>query len=480
MKKILSQSLPAWILLIVVAGLLAAQTATLIIAARGLSDTGRSFDLFRLGERTVALSRAFYTTSPEVRQTLLSELANPSLTLSMSDQPAVETAIPADDELAELEDILVGKLTRNGVSDIRIREENPSDIAHVLVTHSNGPADEQGNVEAQLSEAASNLGKSGKFLVSVQFNDGQWLNFATPVTPDPQVLTGENMPLYLGAAIAIILLSLWAIRQLTGPYAALERAVRAIGNDLNRPPLSEVGSREMKAAAHAVNWMQRKLQDYVAEREHLAAALAHDLRTPITRLRLRFELLRRRKDVTALIGDLAEIEAIIQSVIDFASHELGDEPRERIDMVSLVESVCDAFPQAVLDPASFTSRIVCNGRPIALKRCLTNLIDNAIKYGKRASVAMKARADMIDVIIEDEGQGIPEAEIEHVFKPFQRLERSRNRDTGGIGLGLAIARSIARAHSGDVSIHNRPDVGICVVLSLPAFSNFPPQLMPSS
>ena len=480
MKKILAQSLPAWILLIVVAGLLAAQTATLIIAARGVSDTGHSFDLFRLGERTVALSRAFHSTSPDVRQTLLSELANPSLTLSMSDQPAVETAIPADDELAELEDILVGKLTRNGVSDIRIREEDPSNIAHLPSGRTSGPEDEPGKVERQLIEAASNLGKSGRFIVSVQFNDGRWLNFATPVTPNPKVLTSENMPLYVGAALFIILLSLWAIRQLTGPYGALERAVRAIGHDLNRPPLPEVGSREVRTAAHAVNWMQRKLQDYVSEREHLAAALAHDLRTPITRLRLRFELLRKRKDVTALIGDLAEIEAIIQSVVDFASHELGDEPNERIDLVSLVESVCDGFPQASLDPASAKSRIVCNGRPVALKRCLTNLIDNAIKYGKRASVAMRVRADMIDVIIEDEGQGIPEAEIEHVFKPFQRLERSRNRDTGGIGLGLAIARSIARAHSGDVRIRNRPDVGMCVVLSLPAFSNLPHQLMPSS
>jgi len=479
MKKIFSQSLPAWILLIVVAGLLAAQTATLIIAARGVSDTGRSFDLFRLGERTVALSRAFYTAPPEVRRTLLSELANSSLTLSMSSQPAVESAIAADDELAELEDILVGKLTRNGVSDIRIREEDPSNIVRSPSGRTSGPEDEPGKVEKQLIEAASNLGKSGRFIVSVQFNDGQWLNFITPVTPNPQVLTRENMPLYMGAAMFIILLSLWAIRQLTGPYAALERAVRAIGHDLNRPPLPEVGSREVRTAAHAVNWMQKKLQDYVSEREHLAAALAHDLRTPITRLRLRFELLRKRKDVTALAADLAEIETIIQSVVDFASHELSDEPKERIDLVSLVEAVCDDFPQARLDPASARSRIVCNGRPVALKRCIINLIDNAIKYGKRASVALKVRTDMIDVIIEDEGQGIPEAEIEHVFQPFQRLERSRNRDTGGIGLGLAIARSIARAHSGDVRIHNRADVGMCVVLSLPTIANFPPQRMPS-
>ncbi len=466
MKRIFSQSLPVWILLIVVAGLLAAQAATLFIAARGISDTGRSFDLFRLGERTVALSNAYTAAAPEVRRTFLSELANPSLTIAVSDKPAVEAAIPADDELAELEDILVGKLTRNGISDVRIREETPSDIEHLPASHASGASGEQGNVEAQLSRAASNLGRSGKFLVSVQFNDGQWLNFATPVTPDPPVLTSENMPLYGGAALAIIVLALWAISQLTRPYAALARAVKAIGDDLNRPPLAETGSGEVRATARAVNWMQRKLQDYVAEREHLAAALAHDLRTPVTRLRLRFEL-SRRKDAASLIADLAEIEAIIQSVIDFASHERRDEPEERIDLVSLVESVCDDFPQAHIDPVSVQSRIICSGRPVALKRCLANLLDNAIKYGKRATVAMTVGAETVDVDIEDEGQGIPEGEIENVFTPFHRVEASRNRNTGGIGLGLAIARSIARAHAGDVRIHNRPGSGMRVTLSLP-------------
>lgn len=478
MKKIFSQPLPAWILLIVVAGLLAAQTATLFIAAHGVSDTGRSFDLFRLGERTVALSKAFNAAAPDVRGTLLSELANPSLMLSISHQPAVETAIPADDELAELEDILVGKLVRNGVSDVRVREETASSTGRAQSGHLINATTEQGNVEEQLSEAASNLGRSGRFLVSVQFNDGQWLNFATPVTPDPPVLTAENMPLYVGAALAIIVLALWAIRQLTRPYAALERAVKAIGDDLNRPPLPEVGSRDVRATAHAVNWMQRKLQDYVAEREHLAAALAHDLRTPVTRLRLRFEL-SRRKDKAALITDLVEIEAIIRSVIEFASQERRDEPEERIDLVSLVESVCDDFPQARIDPASVQSRIICSGRPIALKRCLTNLIDNAIKYGKRATVALKVGAGTVDVAIEDEGQGIPETEIESVFMPFHRVEQSRSRDTGGIGLGLAIARSIARTHSGDVRIHNRPGNGTRVILSLPALPRDHAQLSPA-
>ena len=366
-----------------------------------------------------------------------------------------------------MEDILVGKLARNGVSDIRIREELPHGADSSSLRQPSAPAEERGEVEQALSEAASNLISSGRFVVSVQFTDGQWLNFITPVTPDPQILTGNTVPLYAGVAIAIVLLSLWAIRQLTAPYATLERAVKAIGDDLNRAPLPEAGSREVRAAARAINWMQRKLQEQVSEREHLAAALAHDLRTPVTRLRLRYEQLGQSKLKTMLIADLAEIEAIIRSVVDFASHELSDESEARIDLISLVESVCDDFPDATIDPASVASRIVCIGRPIALKRCLMNLIDNAVKYGGKAAVSMKVEANAIAVIVDDEGPGIPAGEIENVFKPFHRLDASRNRETGGIGLGLAIARGIARAHSGDICMYRRSEGGMRVILSIP-------------
>lgn len=467
MKRFFPQALPAWILLILVAGLIATQAATLIIAAHGVSNEGRSFELFRLGERTVGLSKAFHAASPEMRQTLISEMANPQQMLAMSNQPAVATAIPSDDELAEFEDIMVAKLARNGVTDIRVREDGPEMAARPVAQIPTVVTKKQGEVEELLSQAASTLGESGRFVVSVQFNDGQWLNFATPVTPDPRVLTQENMPLYVGAGIAVVLLSLWTIRQLTAPYGAFERAVSALGDDLNRPPLPETGSGEVKAAVKAVNAMQSKLQDYVAEREHLAAALAHDLRTPITRLRLRFDLLKKRSETSALLADLSEIEKIIQQVVEFASHEVRKEPDAKIDLVSLVEAVCDDYPDVTLDAKATPARILCTGRPIALKRCLTNLIDNAVKYGKRAHVAIAEGTDAIEVIIEDEGQGIKPADVERVFKPFQRLEPSRNRETGGIGLGLAIARGIARAHQGDIRMDKREASGMRVVLSLP-------------
>jgi signal transduction histidine kinase len=129
--------------------------------------------------------------------------------------------------------------------------------------------------------------------------------------------------------------------------------------------------------------------------------------------------------------------------------------------------VCDDFPDVSLGQAAMPARLICSGRPIALKRCLTNLIDNAVKYGRKASVSIEEKAEAVNVVIEDEGRGLEPGDVERVFKPFERLERSRNRETGGIGLGLAIARGIARAHFGEIHMYRREEAGMRVVLSLP-------------
>ena len=136
-------------------------------------------------------------------------------------------------------------------------------------------------------------------------------------------------------------------------------------------------------------------------------------------------------------------------------------------MISLVEAICDDFPEVQMDQPTEPTRIVCTGRPIALKRCLTNLIDNAVKYGKRARVTVAEREGAVEVAIADEGEGIPAAEIESVFQPFERRERSRNRETGGIGLGLALARAIVRDAGGDVTLANRPEGGLAATIVLP-------------
>jgi signal transduction histidine kinase len=261
---------------------------------------------------------------------------------------------------------------------------------------------------------------------------------------------------------------LWAVIQLTAPYRRLERAVTKISRDLNTPPLVESGSREARATIRAVNIMQSRIRDYVADRENLAAALAHDLRTPLTRLKLRTELMRSSKDTAQLRSDIDELEAIVASVIDFASAGRTQEEPTRVDIISLVETICDDFPQAAISAATRAMhRLVIPAHPVQLGRCLRNLVENAVRYAGSATVSVVENDATVEVRVEDTGPGIPEEKIEAVLKPFVRLESSRNHAFGGTGLGLAIAESIARAHGGSLRLENRSAGGLRAILKLP-------------
>ncbi len=464
MKRFLPQSLPSWILLILIAGLLTTQVATLSIVSRDRTENNNMLELFRLSERAYTLAKVLYAAPPPERKRLASALSNTASPLSISDQPAVTSAIAADDSLAELEDVLVARLSEFGVTDARIRRVS----GKASNTSADVPDPDAGVIERQLSDLAEDFSQSDGLAASIKFNDGQWLNLVTPMSPVNPVFTAQTLPLFGSVAAVVIAMSIWAMRRLTAPYRALERAVKRIGEDVKSPPLAEFGSSEYKSAARAVNAMQTQLREYVADREQLAAALAHDLRTPLTRIRLRLELLRKSQLRQSLMHDLNDIEAISRSVIDFATYEIVDEEQEKIDFWSLVDSIADNYPQVSFDKASLVSRgMICIGRPIALRRCVTNLVENAVTYGTKAHVSLAQSGSDILLTIRDEGPGIPQAKLDEVFQPFRRVETSRNRQTGGFGLGLTIARNIARRCGGDITLENDVKGGLRAELRIP-------------
>ncbi|RJG44051.1 MULTISPECIES: ATP-binding protein [unclassified Mesorhizobium] len=467
MKWLLPRSLPAWVLLIVIAGLLAIQVSTLSIVSRERVASNTILDLFRLNDRALSLVKLMYAASPEERKHVAAGLSVAPYVLSISDTPAITSSIPADDEMAELEDVIVGRLTKFGVEEARVRRESAQAQEHPKhkVTE---PDDNLGGIERELLDLSADFNKTDTLVASIEFKDGQWLNFVMPSTPLSPILTTDSLPLYGSVAALVVLLSIWSLRRLTAPYRALESAVRRIGDDLKSPPLAERGSSEYKSAARAVNTMQARLREYVEDRELLAAALAHDLRTPLTRIRLRLELLRNSPLRTALMQNLADIEAISSSVLDFATYEAKGEEPERIDFWSLVDSVADGNPQVVFDGSRKHARgLVCYGRTVALRRCVTNLVDNAVKYGGKARLVLSQNETEILLTIDDDGPGIPEGQMEKIFRPFARVEASRNRQTGGFGLGLTIARNIARRFGGDVRLHNRTGGGLRAELTIP-------------
>ena len=306
------------------------------------------------------------------------------------------------------------------------------------------------------------------FVARVRLKDGTWVTFDTRQPADAaswpyRVLL--SILILLGAVIALTLL---AARWVTRPLATLADAAEELGKDIDRPPLPEKGPEEVGRAARAFNRMQSRLARYIHERARVLAAMSHDLKTPITRMRLRAELLDDGELKTRFAQDLLEMESMVGGTLDFMRGlETGERARP-VDMMALLESLQEDARETggeITLEGSVQAPYV--GRPQALKRCLRNLIDNAIKYGNSAMITVEDGADRLTIRVRDRGPGVPEQELERVFEPFYRVEGSRGRDTGGTGLGLTIAKSIAQLHAGSLAVRNREDGGLEAILELP-------------
>ncbi len=305
--------------------------------------------------------------------------------------------------------------------------------------------------------------------VAVGLTDASWINFRQHLPGAVNSWSLNSLLSTLVMVAATLVLSCWATGWITAPLAGFARAAERLGMDVGAPPLPEDGPSEVRAAARAFNQMQRRIRSFVDDRLQLLAAISHDLRTPITRLRLRTEQLPVAPEPQAkMLADLDEMERMVASSLAFAKDEATSEPRQAIDLSALLGAICDEASDAGQDAEfAWDGRLVYRGRPLALKRLFTNLVENAVRYGGRAKVSAVRQTSGVRVLVEDEGPGIPEAQFEAVFKPFFRLEQSRNRRTGGMGLGLANTRTIARAHGGDVSLENRVEGGLRAIVSLP-------------
>ncbi len=270
-------------------------------------------------------------------------------------------------------------------------------------------------------------------------------------------------------AVAIIVFAWWASGWITAPLSEFAQAAERLGVDVNAPPLPEDGPDEVRTASRAFNQMQMRIRSFVDDRLRMLAAISHDLRGPITRLRLRTEQTVANAGAQAkMLADLDEMAQMVDSILAFARDEAAEEASQPIDLAALLTTLCDDAVDAG-NQAEFAweGRLVYEGRPLAMKRLFANLVDNAVRYGGAVRVRASSDRGNVRIDIDDDGPGIPDDQIQNVFKPFFRLERSRNKRTGGIGLGLATARSIARAHGGDIRLENRVERGLRARVVLP-------------
>jgi signal transduction histidine kinase len=269
-------------------------------------------------------------------------------------------------------------------------------------------------------------------------------------------------------AIIILAVSVWAVRRVTSPLASLAAAAQRLGGDLNAPPMAESGTAEVRQASRAFNTMQTQLRGLIENRTRMLAAISHDLRTPLTLLRLRAENVADAQEREKMLATIDEMDRMVAATLQAARDEAKAEGRRRTDLTALLASVVDDMADAGLpvemEPAS---PMIYECQASALKRALTNLLDNAVKYGKEARATIRSTPQAIEIAIDDKGPGIPENELAHVFQPFYRVEGSRSRETGGIGLGLAIALSAVEAHGGELTLSNRPEGGLRASVRLP-------------
>ncbi len=462
MTRFLPKTIAGQTIIVLVVGLTLSHAFSMLIysadRAEALALTGER----HIAHRVAAISRLLDETPSEWREQIVHATDSPSLGVTVTPESRLvagqDTSVSSQLIGRFLKNLVGGEARQVNVQilDISESQDAPMPMAGMHWQHMGMGRLFHGDAGGPLLRA------------SVQLNDGQWANFTTAVSEVNPLWSSEAFYSMLLMTAAVILLSLWVIGRVTRPLRLFAEASERLGKDVHAPPVTEAGPKEIRFATRAFNRMQERLQRLIENRTRMLAAISHDLRTPITLLRLRAEFIEDQEEKNKMLATLQEMEEMISSTLSFAHEDTRKEDPQTVDLGALVSSITDDMidvgkPVAckVVDDVEYECR------PVALRRALVNVIENAVKYGGSARVELQPAPDNIRILIEDDGPGIPETEMENIFAPFYRIESSRNRETGGVGLGLAVARSIINGHGGDITVANRSPHGLQITFSLP-------------
>ncbi len=303
-------------------------------------------------------------------------------------------------------------------------------------------------------------------VLQIELSPNEWLYLAALMPPpyiveQKDLIPSPQLTTIILTTLFLLLFTFSLFQWQTRPLARLARAASDMSIDLHQAPLKEEGALELVTATRAFNQMQQKLQRYIADRESLFGAISHDLKTPITRLRLRAELLDDESQIEKFNADLDDLEMMVKGAIQTVKDTDIHENITDVDMLKLIHQVCEIYPEQTRIIGHYVAPF--RGKPLALKRCLTNLVDNAIKYGNQAVITLMDIGDDLYITIQDRGPGIPEQHHKRIFNPYVRLHQEEE----GYGLGLGIVRNIVHAHCGDIELINASDGGLLIKLRLP-------------
>lgn len=305
-------------------------------------------------------------------------------------------------------------------------------------------------------------------IISIDHGNGRWLNFLSHVAPASASLPTLLALNLLLASVGLGVVALWLVARVTSPLFQMTQAASQLGKNLRAKPLSETGPEEVAIAARAFNLMQRRLIRHIEGRTTLLSAISHDLRTPITQMRLRAELMPRSEEREKMLLALDEMNTTIGTFLDYSRTATDTEPSSRIDLGSLVASICDDLADAGQNVSChIESEVLLNCKRVAIKRVVVNIVENALQYAGAATVRLTRNGSDAVICVEDDGPGIPEERLTDVFQPFFRMESSRVDRREGTGLGLSIALMIVEDHGGTIALRNRDEGGIIAEVRLP-------------
>ena len=462
-RLLLPNTLFGRLVVVLLAGLLVAQLLGAYILLHDRATRIYETSGWYIAQRFTSIVELLDTLPEAQRQLVLDSLNTSTLRISIESRPRLSKS--SDDTYAtQLLSVVTRQLGQRPVNVAILDWENTAPLFMSGMPGMAGMHMMHSTPEHQLMMTAG----PAAFQIEAQLSNGNWASMVQQVPQDHFLLPGKLHTALAILLLSVVFLSLWAVRRVTRPLVVLGEAAEALGRDISRPPLIDnKGPKEVQRAAQAFNTMQTRITHYIQDRERFLAAVSHDLKTPITRLRLRAELLDDETLRNNIQHDLDDMETMTVATLNYIRGEQQREERKPVDVMALLESLQD-------DRQAMGHNVNVSGsakpylaQPMALRRCVENIIDNAIKYGKAANVMIEDTEQQLVIRICDDGPGIPEQQLDEVFKPFHRLEESRNRETGGVGLGLSIARTIARSHGGEITLRNHPDGGLEVTLRLP-------------
>jgi signal transduction histidine kinase len=475
--RIIPRTLGGQLIALLLLALALSQGIALAIYASERAEAVRQADRSGLLESAASVLRVLRLAAAEARPALAAAASSPRVRIWVSAESAARPGVLAQRLPAQYQRQL-GLLPEAARFEI-LRDGQPLEVRPAPAPIRPGAARQvgaepftvpAGQPQAAPVQAPSPARITGAYdiLVSIPFADGTWLNAQTQIMAEPVNWAWASTASTVVMVIAILLIIAFTANRATRPLRALAARADALGRGTPEPPMAEEGPDEVRRVTVAFNRMQERLSRFVADRTRMIAAIGHDLRTPITSLKLRAELLEDEETRSKMLLTLEDMQRMVEATLAFARDDATAETPRSVDLAALIATVVDDQADMGKDVTfAEAERLPYRCRPTALKRALINLITNAVQYGERARVTLENAPGGPVIGIDDDGPGIPEENLEYVFQPFVRLETSRSRATGGVGLGLSIARSIVLAHGGELVLANRRGGGLRAEIRLP-------------